>query len=85
MTQKDEDKNELHDFNEIESEELRAYNRGAVLCNIYEKHVIEGAIPTPSIKYWLEEVSAYLARIPPKEVTGAKEAFQIHLTKRGLM
>jgi len=54
LTQNVDDKNELSDFSDIESEELRNYNRGAVLANIHSKYVRGDSIPTSLISKWLE-------------------------------
>ena len=78
-------KNELHDFNDIESAELRAYNRGAVLANIHDKYVVEGKIASHAMKAWLAELHGYLKRIPAAEIGSAKDAMKLHLKKRDVI
>ena len=80
-----EDKNELHDFNDIESRQLRDYNRGAVLANIHDKYVVEGKIGNQAMKSWLQELNAYLSRIPVAEIGSAKDAMKLHLKKRDVI
>ena len=83
MTQSVDEKKEVSDFNDVEHAELRNYNRGAVLANIYEGYVVNGTIPAKDIKLWLYDVSAYLSRIPDFEVQAAKDMMKVHLEKRG--
>ena len=83
MTQNEEEKNALSDFNDVESQEARDYNRGAILANIHEQYLGEGLIKGNAVKQWLSEVNAYLQRIPAREWQGAKEAMRLHLDKRG--
>ena len=78
-------KNELHDFNDIESAELRAYNRGAVLANIHDKYVIDGAISSKAMPAWIAELKRYLDRIPVAEIGSAKDAMKLHLRKRDVI
>jgi len=77
-----EEQNELSDFSDIESEDLRNFNRGAVLANIHSKYVRGDSIPTSLIANWLEDLHAYLKRLPVKEIEGAKESMRLHLSKR---
>lgn len=83
MTQKEEEGKELHDFNDIESRELRDYNRGAVLANIHEQYVTDGVLQGGVLRQWLEAINSYLNRIPSDEHQSAKDAMSLHLTKRG--
>ena len=83
MTQNEEEKNALHDFNDLESREARDYNRGAVLANIHETYLGEGYIKGNVVKKWLLEVTDYLHRIPEEEWKSAKAAMRLHLDKRG--
>lgn len=85
MTQNVDDKNELHDFNDIEPRELRAYNRGAVLANIHETYTNEGKISGQAIEPWLAEINSYLGRMPAGEQQEAKDAMKTHLIKRGIL
>ena len=80
-----EEKNELHDFNDVEPRELRDYNRGAVLANIHDKYVGDNGIHPQAMESWLRELNAYLSRIPAEEVPTAKNAMVTHLNKRGQM
>ncbi len=85
MTQSEDDENALHDFNDIENEELRAYNRGAVLANIHEKYCKKtGGVPSMFMQHYINDMTSYLQRIPLNEVQGAKESMKVHLKKRGL-
>jgi len=77
------DKEELHDFNDVEPRELRAYNRGAVLANIHGKYVQGDTIHGSVMSGWLAELNDYLVRIPSGEVQEAKDAMKVHLEKRG--
>jgi len=85
LTQNDEERNALSDFNDLESQEARDYNRGAVLANIHETYLGEGLIKGNAVKQWLGEVNSYLQRIPAGEWQGAKDAMRVHLEKRGYM
>ena len=82
MIQNADDKNDLHDFNDLESRDLRDFNRGAVLANIHDKYVIDGNIHNRAMKAWLMDLNAYLSRIPVAEIEGAKESMKLHLKKR---
>ncbi len=85
MTKNEEEKNELMDFNDLESRELRDYNRGAVLANIHDKYLSDqGTIHNRAMRGWLNELSDYLARIPNGEHQSAKDAMKLHLMKRGV-
>ena len=84
MTQNDEERNALSDFNDLESQEARDYNRGAVLANIHETYLGEGFIKGNAVKRWLMEVNNYLQRIPKDEWETAKVAMRMHLEKRGI-
>ncbi len=85
LTQSEDDANALHDFNDIENEELRAYNRGAVLANIHEKYCEEtGGVASILMQHYINDMTSYIQRIPLNEVQSAKESMRVHLNKRGL-
>ncbi len=84
MGQNENDRNELSDFNDIESEELRAYNRGVIMANIHERYIGEtGVLAANHYQYYIKEIIAYTSRFPVNEQKGAHEAMTMHLKKRG--
>ena len=85
MIQNVEEKNDLHDFNDLESRELRDYNRGSVLANIHDKYVVDGEISSKNMDAWLRELKAYLDRIPVAEIGSAKDSMRLHLIKRDVI
>ena len=84
MTQNVDDVSDLNDFNEVENRQLRSYNRGAVLANIYDKHFKNTKqIKVTSFADMLGEISAYLDKIPDNEKGEAQSEMILHLRKRG--
>ncbi len=67
---------ELPIFTEIEDLNLRCYNRGAILANIYEAN-------KDSEDEMLYLINLYLSFIPPFEVGDVKRYMGLHLIKRG--
>lgn len=69
-------------FSEIQDEELRNYNRGAVLANLYEDNLMEGT--KQCSEYGVSAVQAYLKRIPVEELSDAMRYMNEMLIVRGL-
>jgi len=74
-------------FADVESYELRTYNRGAVLANIVERYHDQriNKIPAKDMTMCLREIDAYLLDIAGAEVADAKAAMVVHLTERGML
>ncbi len=76
-------KEDVSDFNDVNSEELRHYNRGQVMANIFEQYSLGNSIPANRFKEYLREALEYLARIPSQEQQAAKDAHRNEMTRRG--
>lgn len=74
-------------FHDVEDVNLRIFNRGAVLANIFEQHVDEktGKILPRDLGMCLREVTTYLNLIPANEREDAHAAMFVHLEDRGYM
>lgn len=72
-------------FTDVEDEELRRHNRGAVLANIFERYVdpIKGSLKPKDLMMCIREIQQYLLEIPEHERDAANASMHEHLTARG--
>ncbi len=72
-------------FNDVSNAGLRAYNRGAVLANIFEDHYRDGGMPVRLLPSFIQESDTYLHTIPEDETSDAKASMREHLKGRGFV
>lgn len=74
-------------FEDVDDYELRAYNRGAVLANIYESYVTEAPRGTQLLAkdfaLCTRDLDSYFSMMPEHERGDARKAMMEHLARRG--
>lgn len=75
-------------FDDIEDADLRAYNRGAILANIYERYVSDDVngdkcLTARDFNLCSRDIDEYLQRMPRRERAKARVQMFIHLGNRG--
>jgi len=75
-------------FGDIVDKDLRSYNRGAVLANIYERHTSEDSrgniqLTSRDLASCTREIDNYLYGMSRRERQTAREQMMVHLRIRG--
>lgn len=75
--------NGLPSFDDVDDEELRAMNRGAILANLFEDYYECLGSCTYPYKRLVQDQRDYLNGLSPTCKQKAMDAMHIHLAKRG--
>ncbi len=76
-------KEDVSNFTDVNSDELRHYNRGQVMANIFEQYSLGSSIPVNRFKEYLREILEYLVRVPSQEQEAAKASHRNEMARRG--
>lgn len=72
-------------FNDVDDVQLRTYNRGAVLANIFERYVDAASrkMLPKDLTMCVREIRSYLDSLPKHERDDANASMHVHLHARG--
>ena len=72
-------------FEDVEDVNLRTYNRGAVLANIFERYVDAASrkMQAKDLTMCVREIRKYLDSLPEHERDDANASMHVHLHMRG--
>ncbi|MCP4364986.1 MAG: hypothetical protein GY800_06760 [Planctomycetes bacterium] len=72
-------------FEDVDDPELRIYNRGAVLANIFERYVDreKRTLLPKDMTMCIREIQQYLDFLPEHERADANASMRVHLEERG--